>query len=124
MIALIAQTQSNSSPFAPLALMLLLGGLLYFVMIRPQQKRAKAQRQLVSQAEVGDEIMTQSGIFGTVTNIDDEDGTVTVEVAPGIEIRMLRAAIGRLLTEHDTYEDDDDEPDQGGSDQPDQIRGQ
>jgi preprotein translocase subunit YajC len=136
MIAFIAQSQSGSS-FAPILLMLLLGGLLYFVLVRPQQKRAKAQQRLVGQAEVGDEIITQSGIYGTITDIDEEEGTITLEIAPGTEIVMMRAAIGRLLTEP-AYEDDPDEdagPDeiqddhtaegdsaQGGTDQPGQIQ--
>ncbi len=121
MIATIAQSQS--SPFAPIALMLLLGGMLYFVMIRPQQKRAKAQQATVGQAQVGDEIITQSGIYGTITDIDEEEGTVTLQIAPGTEILMMRAAIGRLLTEHEVaYDEDEDEDAAGGPDQPGQMR--
>jgi preprotein translocase subunit YajC len=123
MIATIAQSQS-ASPFTPILLMLLLGGMLYFVMVRPQQKRAKAQRALVGQAQVGDDIITQSGIYGTITDEDEEEGTVTLRIAPGTEIVIMRAAIGRLLTEHeDAYVDEDDDDDaQGGSDQPGQMR--
>jgi preprotein translocase subunit YajC len=130
MISFIAQSQAGSS-FAPLLLMLLLGALLYFVLVRPQQKRAKAQRQLVGQAEIGDEIITQSGIYGTITDIDEEEGTITLEIAPETEIVMMRAAIGRLLSEP-AYEDDadealdedvaEDDSAQGGTDQPGQIR--
>jgi preprotein translocase subunit YajC len=77
----------------------------YFLLIRPQQKRVRAQQALVNAVEVGDDVMTTGGIFGTVTEIDDEEGTVLVEIAPGTQIRMVKTGISRRLTE----DDDDDE---------------
>ena len=66
-----------------------------------------------SDAEVGDEIVTTAGIYGTIMEIDDDYGIVTVEIAPGTEIRMARAAIARRLTEDDEFEDEEDDEDEG-----------
>ncbi len=93
----------------PLALM---GGLFYFVLIRPQQRRSRAQRALLSSLEVGDEVMTAGGIFGTIKEIDEDDDTLMVEIAPGTQIRMVRRGIGQKLVEDeglDEYEDEEPE---------------
>jgi preprotein translocase subunit YajC len=114
MMALIAATSSNNSNpltlFLPLVLM---GGVFYFLLIRPQQKRVRAQQALVNAVEVGDEIMTTGGIFGTVVELDDDEGTVLVEIAPGTQIRMVKSGISRRLTEDDDdYEPEDEDQDQ------------
>jgi preprotein translocase subunit YajC len=125
MLALIAQT-SNSNPIAVFVMFALIGGLFYFFLLRPQQRRVKAQQALVNSVDVGDEIVTTAGIYGTITSIDEDEGTVTVQIAPGVEIHMLRAGIGRLANDaedddaydeddDDAYEDDDaSDPDQSG----------
>ena len=91
-----------------------MGGVFYFLLIRPQQKRVRAQQALVNAVEVGDEVMTTGGIFGTVIEIDDDEGTVLVEIAPGTQIRMVKSGISRRLTEDDDdeYESEDEDQDQ------------
>jgi preprotein translocase subunit YajC len=86
-----------------------MGAGLYFVMIRPQKRRMQAQRELLNQLEVGDEVVTAGGIFGTIVDIDDDDDVITVTIAPGTNIRMLRGGISRRLVDEDTYEDDEDD---------------
>ena len=86
--------------FLPLILILVL---MWALMIRPQQRRAREHQSVVASMRVGDEVMTSAGIFGTVSALDDE--TVSVEIAPGVVVRVLKAAIVRRLTE-DTYEDE------------------
>ena len=109
MLALLAQTSNNANPLVQFLPFLVLGGLFYLLLIRPQQRRAKAQRALINAVEVGEDIITTSGIYGTVTALDDEQGTVDVEIAPGVEVRMLRAGIGRLAVPDDASYDDEDE---------------
>jgi preprotein translocase subunit YajC len=70
---------------------------LWAIVILPQQRRMKAHRALVSVLEVGNEVMTTSGIIGTITAIDDE--VLHLEVAPGVTLRMVRAAIAQRMTE-------------------------
>jgi preprotein translocase subunit YajC len=102
-----AQT-TQSSPLVTLFPLLLLGFVFYFLLIRPQQKRSRQQQALIRSVEVGDDVVTGGGILGHVVEIDEDEGIVTLEIADGVEIRILRAGIGRKI-ETDEYEDDDDE---------------
>jgi preprotein translocase subunit YajC len=76
----------------------------YFLLIRPQRTRQKAQQALLSSLEVGDEVMTTGGIFGTIVEIDEDEGTVVVEIAPGTRIRMLRQGISQRFVEEEEEE--------------------
>jgi preprotein translocase subunit YajC len=112
-----ATTSQPSNPVASFLLpLVLIGGVFYFIMVRPQQRRVKEQRALLGALEIDDEVMTSGGIFGTIVDIDDDEDVVTVEIAPGTNIRILRAGISRRVTadgddEGDSDEDDDEEED-------------
>ena len=110
MLASIAATQ-QSSPLTLFLPLVLMGGVFYFLLIRPQQRRVKAQQALVNAIEVGDEVMTNGGIFGSITAIDEDEGTVTVEIAPGTRIRMVKSGIARRITQDD-YSDEDESEDE------------
>ena len=81
--------------------LLLIGVVFYFLLIRPQNQRRRAQMEMQSSIEVGDEIVTTAGIYGTITEIDDDYGIVTLEVAPDTEIRLARAAVATRLMDED-----------------------
>lgn len=117
MFAVIAQTSSSSSgnPLTLFLPLILMGGVFYFLLIRPQQRRARAQQALVNSIDVGDEVMLTSGIFGSITEIDDDEGTVTVEIAPGTQVRMVKSGIARRLTQDDYDEDEAQEGDTASS---------
>src|SRR6476469_6927739 len=70
---------------------------LYLIVILPQQRRVRAHQALVNVLEVGDEVMTTSGILGTVTAMDDE--VLHLEVAPGVTLRVVRGAVARRIDE-------------------------
>ena len=110
MIAMLAATQ-QSNPASFLIFLLPLG--LMFFFMRSQKRKVAAQQALQRAAEVGDEILTTSGIFGTILEEDEGEGTVVLEIAPGTRIKMLRAGISRRLTEDDEYDDADDESAEG-----------
>lgn len=84
-------------------------GVMYFIMIRPQQKRTRQRAHMLNQLEVGDEVLTQGGIMGSVTDIDEEEGIVSVEIAPGTTVRMVRGGVAQRLTEDEEgpYEDEE-----------------
>jgi preprotein translocase subunit YajC len=109
---ILAQSSSNTQGGSLLGLLLplvMIGGL-YFILIRPQRTRQKAQQSMLAQLEVGDEVMLSGGMFGTVTEIDDVEGWVRVEIAPGTEVRVVRGGIAQRFAE--TAEDEGyDEPD-------------
>jgi preprotein translocase subunit YajC len=81
----------------------------YFLLIRPQRNRQRQQQALVASLQVGDEVMTNGGIFGTIVDIDDDEGIVTVEIAPGTRIRMLRQGISQRFVEDEIDEDEGDD---------------
>ena len=66
----------------------------YFLLIRPQQKRAKKHKEMVTQLSAGDQVITNSGIFGKISAIDDT--SVTLEVAKGTRIRVLKSFVGGI----------------------------
>jgi preprotein translocase subunit YajC len=69
--------------------------LMYLMLLRPQQQRLKNQRQLVASLDVGDDIVTAGGIIGRIVALSDE--RATIEVADGVAIELLRAAISRKI---------------------------
>ena len=78
--------------FLPIILMFVL---LYFLMIRPQMKRSKDQKQMVEALQKGDEVITAGGVLGRITRISD--AYVSLEVAPNTEISIQKTAIQMLL---------------------------
>jgi preprotein translocase subunit YajC len=75
----------------PLILMAVMVGIFYFLLIRPQQKKAKEHKALLDNLKKGDRIITSGGIIGTVVNIDDQ--LVNVEIADKVRIEMARPYI-------------------------------
>jgi preprotein translocase subunit YajC len=67
----------------------------YFLLLRPQSKRAKEHRQLVSNLAKGDEVITSGGILGKITKITDD--FIVVSIAEGVEITLQKQAIGTVL---------------------------
>lgn len=112
LVQLLAQADGDAGTnslvtLAPLLLMLVA---FYFLLIRPQRNRQRAQQALLSSLEVGDEVLTSGGIFGTIIEINEEDATVLLEIAPGTRVRMLRQGISqRFVEDEEEYEGDDSE---------------
>lgn len=82
---------------ATIVIFLVLIVALWFVMIRPQQRRQREAQQMRTSLVPGAKVMLTSGIFGTVNEITDD--YILVEIAEGAEIKVVRAAIGRILPE-------------------------
>jgi preprotein translocase subunit YajC len=114
----LAQTNSSGGGLITLLIFIVPFALL-FLFMRNQQRRVRQQQAVQQAAEVGDEVLTTSGIFGTIVDEDEELGIVTVEIAPGTRIRMVRSGIARRLTEDDDegYDENDDVSDR---DEPDE----
>jgi preprotein translocase subunit YajC len=69
---------------------------MWLFLVRPQQQRVRAQRDLLASLSVGDEVVTAGGIIGRIVELDDKEARI--EVAPGMTLTFLRAAISRRLT--------------------------
>ena len=76
-------------------LILAMFAVLYFLMIRPQMKRAKEHKTMVEGLQKGDEVITAGGILGRITRVDDQ--YVTVSLAEGVEVQMQRHAVQTVL---------------------------
>ena len=70
---------------------------MYFLMIRPQQKKAKEHRAMVAALRRGDQVLTQGGIIGKVLKVGD-DGIVEVEIAEGVKVRIMRHTIAQVMS--------------------------
>ncbi|MFI9595168.1 preprotein translocase subunit YajC [Nonomuraea sp. NPDC052265] len=75
--------------------LILLVVVFYFLLIRPQRKRQQEALQMQNSLAPGARVMTTTGLFATVVAVDNED--VVLEIAPGIETRWIKAAIGRVV---------------------------
>lgn len=117
-VQLLAQAdggQGGGGSLAAFALPLLLLVGFYFLLIRPQRNRQRAQQALLATLEVGDEVMTTGGIFGTIVEIDDDEGVLTVEIAPGIRVRMLRQGVAQRFVENGDEVEEEESGDEDGS---------
>jgi len=74
---------------------ILMFGLLYFLMIRPQMKRAKEQKAMTDALQKNDEVITSAGIVGKVAKVGET--YISLEIAPGIEVQMQKGAVQTLL---------------------------
>ena len=107
----------QGSSLIGLALPVLMIAGFYFLLIRPQRNRQRAQQALLASLEVGDEVMTTGGIFGTIIELDDEEGVAIVEIAPGTRVRMIRQGIAQRFVEEEDY-DEGGAADEGADRQP------
>jgi preprotein translocase subunit YajC len=73
---------------------MLIIGIMYFLMIRPQQKRMKEHKDMISGLRRGDTVVTSGGIIGKVTKVDDQE--LQVEIADGVRIKVLRSTISEV----------------------------
>jgi preprotein translocase subunit YajC len=78
----------------------------YFLLIRPQQKRVKEHSELVRSLEPGDDVLTNGGLYGTITTIDGQ--IAELEIADGVVVRIQRAAVAELI-EWDSGDDAEDQ---------------
>ena len=106
-----SSTKNNGNALVSLIPLILIFGLAYFFFLRPRSQAARRQRETLMELSAGDEILTGSGIFGRV--LDVEGDRVTIETAPGTRLTVLRSTIARKLNEpEDTdshWQDDEHE---------------
>ena len=76
--------------------------LMWFLLIRPQRRRQLDSQRLVDSLAVGQEIVTAGGLYGTITELDEDEARV--EIATGVEVRVAKRAIAGVLSEEDPDE--------------------
>ena len=85
----------GSSQYASMLPLLAIFAVFYFLLIRPQQKLRREHQNMISELKKGDEVVTGGGIFGRVTKVDDN--AVTVEIAKGVEVKLVKGTITSVL---------------------------
>ncbi len=90
-----AAPAAQGSPMASLIPLIILFVVFYFMLIRPQMKRAKEHRKLISELAKGDEVVTSGGLAGRITKVGDS--FVTLEIAEGTEVKMQKEAVTAVL---------------------------
>ena len=82
--------------FAQLMPLILIFAIMYFLLIRPQQKKAKQHAAMVAAVRRGDQVVTQGGLIGKVTKVK-EDNEVEVEIADGVKVRVVQSTITNVI---------------------------
>ena len=83
---------------ASLVPLILIFGIMYFLLIRPQQKKLKEHQAMVAALRRGDQVVTGGGIIGKVTKVKDGENEVEVEIATGVNVRILRSTVTTVLS--------------------------
>jgi preprotein translocase subunit YajC len=90
-----AATGQGAGGFTSLIPIVLMFVIFYFLLIRPQQKKAKEHREMISHLKKGDRIVTSGGLHGRVTAVTD--ATVTVEIADRVRVKIARGNVSQVL---------------------------
>jgi preprotein translocase subunit YajC len=90
-----AAGDTSSLLAGPLPMLVVMGLAMYFMIIRPQSKRAKELKALIDSLSKGDEVMTQSGLAGTVVEV--RDNFVKLEIADKVEVLLQKSAVAAVL---------------------------
>lgn len=88
---------------------LALFAIMYFVLIRPQQKQAKEQQNLLTALKKGDDVITSAGVVGKISQVIN-DKFVQLEIAPGVKVRMLKSSVQARITDEAASKSDSAEP--------------
>ena len=80
--------------FVPL---ILIFAIMYFLLIRPQQRKIKEHQAMVTALRRGDQVVTQGGLIGKVTKVKDETSEIEVEIATGVNVRVVRSTIASVV---------------------------
>lgn len=92
-----AQAVGGAGAFGSFIPLILIFAIMYFLLIRPQQKKLKTHQKMVEGLRRGDQVITQGGVVGKVTKVKD-DGEVEVEIAQGVNVRVIKTTIAQVLS--------------------------
>lgn len=95
-----AQAAGAGSALTSFVPLILIFAIMYFLLIRPQQKKVKEHQKMVDALRKGDQVVTAGGLIGKVSKVKDEK-EVEVEVATGVKVRVVKGTIAQVLTRTD-----------------------
>lgn len=86
-----------SNPLMQFAPLIAIFAIMYFLMIRPQQKKAKEHKAMIDAVRRGDQVVTAGGLLGKVTKVK-EDGELEVEISEGVKVRVLKGTLANVVS--------------------------
>ena len=92
--------QGQGGGFAAFVPLILMFAIFYFLLIRPQQKKAKQHRELLSSLKKGDRVVSSGGLHGVITGLTDD--VVTMEIAPKVRVKVSRGSISGVVKREGT----------------------
>lgn len=110
MFASPAFAQAAAAPGSPASTLmsfvpiLLIFVIMYFLMIRPQQKKLKEHKAMVTGLRRGDQVVTSGGLIGKVTRVDDQKNEIEVEIAPNVRVRVVRSTVSQVVSKTEPAE--------------------
>jgi preprotein translocase subunit YajC len=90
-------TTAQANPIMGFLPIIIIFAVFYFLIIRPQSKRAKTEQTMRNSIQIGNKVLTTSGIFGTIAEIDNEKGVVSVSLAKDVTVVMYKTSIANVL---------------------------
>ena len=100
------QQGQGASPLGMFVPMILIFGIFYFMLIRPQQRREKERRNMIANLKSCEKVLFCGGIIGTITNVKEH--TFTVKIADNVKIEILRSAVNRVLEKGEKLDEESD----------------
>jgi len=95
----------DAGGFGMLMPLIIMFGIFYFLIIRPQQKKQRDHREMIAAVKKGDKIITNGGLHGVVTGVSDS--TLTIEIAPKIRVKVARGFVASVTAGNSSSDDDD-----------------
>jgi len=89
--AMAPKTQQGGGGYEGIIMLVIMFAIFYFLLIRPQSKRAKAHKELVENLSLGDDVVTAGGLHGKIAGL--QESVVTVEIATGVKVKINRSSI-------------------------------
>jgi preprotein translocase subunit YajC len=91
-----AQGQGGGNPMSLIFMIIAIFAVMYFLMIRPQQRQKKQHQDMLSQVGKGDKVVTAGGVHGTITGV--KDNTVIVKIADNVKVEVNRSSISQIVS--------------------------
>ncbi|NKB27146.1 MAG: preprotein translocase subunit YajC [Rhodobacteraceae bacterium] len=93
-----AQSAGGAGAFGSFIPLILIFAIMYFLLIRPQQKKVKEHRAMVEAVRRGDQIITQGGVIGKVTKVKEGETEIEVEIAKGVTVRVVKSTVAQVMS--------------------------
>ena len=88
------QQPNSLGMFLPI---ILIFGIMYFLIFRPQMKKQKEQKRMIESVKKGDKIVTVGGLFGTIVGIKEKENTLIVEIAKETKVELVKSSVARVI---------------------------